>query len=104
MYHWSEMAHYIVLWKFTDEGLKSVRESTNRSESFKSIAEKTGCKLISTYYTMGMYDGVSLIEAPDDAALMKTLLSFESEKGSSRTITLKAFTSEETANILKNLP
>ena len=53
---------------------------------------------------MGMYDGVSLIEAPDDAALMKTLLSFESEKGSSRTITLKAFTSEETANILKNLP
>jgi uncharacterized protein with GYD domain len=103
MYHWSEMAHYIILWNFTDEGLKGVRESTNRSESFKSMAEKAGCKLIGTYYTMGLYDGVSLIEAPDDATVMKTLLSFESQMGSSRTITLKAFTAEETADILRNL-
>jgi uncharacterized protein with GYD domain len=97
------MAHYIILWNFTDEGLKSVRESPKRAENFKSMAEKAGCKLIGTYYTMGLYDGVSVIEAPDDATVMKTLLSFESQEGSSRTITLKAFTTEETADILRNL-
>ena len=70
------MIHYIILWNFTDEGLKSVLESPKRAEGFKSMAEKAGCKLIGTYYTMGLYDGVSVIEAPDDATVMKTLLSF----------------------------
>lgn len=97
------MANYIILWNFTDEGLKRVRESPKRAESFKSTAEKAGCKLIGTYYTMGLYDGVSVLEASDDATVMKTLLSFESQEGSARTITLKAFTTEETADILRNL-
>jgi hypothetical protein len=39
----------------------------------------------------------------DDATIMKTILSFESQEGSSRTITLKAFTTNETTDILKNL-
>jgi uncharacterized protein with GYD domain len=65
MYYWNKMAHYIILWNFTDGGLKSVRESPKRAGSFKSMAEKAGCKLIGTYYTMGLYDGVSVIEAPD---------------------------------------
>jgi uncharacterized protein with GYD domain len=47
------MALYIILWNFTDEGLKSVPESPKRSESFKGMAENVGCKLIGTYYTMG---------------------------------------------------
>ena len=97
------MAHYIVLWNFTDEGLKSVQESPKRAESFKSKAEKAGCRLIETYYTMGLYHGVSILDAPDDETVMKALLAFESQAGSSRTITLKAFTTEETTGILRNL-
>lgn len=49
------LTHYIILWNFTDEGLKSVRESPKRAENFKSMAEKAGCELIGTYYTMGLY-------------------------------------------------
>lgn len=41
---------------------------------------RLGCELIGTYYTMGLYDRVSVIEAPNDATVMKTLLSFESQE------------------------
>jgi uncharacterized protein with GYD domain len=52
---------------------------------------------------MGLYDSVSVIEAPSDAAIMSTLLPFESQQDSSRTITLKAFTVEETSKIIGSI-
>jgi uncharacterized protein with GYD domain len=52
---------------------------------------------------LGQYDGVSIVEAPDDATIMSSLLSFRRQHGSSTTMTLKAFTAEETATILGNL-
>jgi len=52
---------------------------------------------------LGQYDGVSIVEAPDDATIMSSLLSYESQQGSSTTMTLKAFTAEQTAMILRNL-
>ena len=97
------MSHYIILWKFTDEGIKNLKGSPKRTETFKDIIEKAGGKLVATYYTMGLYDGVAVVEAPDDTTVMSTLLSFESQQGSSRTITLKAFTTEETAKIIGSI-
>jgi uncharacterized protein with GYD domain len=93
------MAHFIILWKFTEQGIRTVK----RSETFKNSIEKAGGKLVSTYFTLGQYDGVSIVEASDDATIMSSLLSYESQQGSSTTMTLKAFTGEETSTILGNL-
>jgi uncharacterized protein with GYD domain len=89
------MYQYIILWKSTSEGIKNLKGSPKRAQTFKNMIEKAGGKLVSTYYTMGLYDVVSVVEAPDDRAIMSSLLSFESQQGISRTITLKAFTAEE---------
>jgi uncharacterized protein with GYD domain len=97
------MAHFIILWKFTEQGIRAVKDSVKRSETFKNSIEKAGGKLVSTYYTLGQYDGVSIVEASDDATIMSSLLSYESQQGSSTTMTLKAFTAEQTAMILRNL-
>jgi uncharacterized protein with GYD domain len=97
------MAHFIILWKFTEQGIRTVKDSVKRGETFKNSIEKAGGKLVGTYYTLGQYDGVSIVEAPDDATIMSSLLSFVSQHGSSTTMTLKAFTAEETATILRNL-
>jgi uncharacterized protein with GYD domain len=97
------MAHFIILWKFTEQGIRAVKDSVKRSETYKNSIEKAEGKLVSTYYTLGQYDGVSIVEAPDDATIMSSLLSYESQQGSSTTMTLKAFTAEETATILRNL-
>ena len=59
-------------------------------------------KLIETYYTFGKYDGVSLVEAPNDEALMSSLLSIGSQ-GNARTVTLKAFTYEDATKIMENI-
>ena len=97
------MAHFIILWKFTEQGIRTVKDSAKRSETFKNSIEKAGGKLVSTYYTLGQYDGVSSVEASDDATIMSSLLSYESQQGSSTTMTLKAFTAKQTATILRNL-
>jgi uncharacterized protein with GYD domain len=98
-----KMAHFIILGKFTEQGIRTVKDSAKCSETFKNSIEKAGGKLVSTYYTLGQYDGVSIVEASDDATIMSSLLSYESQQGSSTTMTLKAFTAEETATILRNL-
>ena len=69
------MAHFIILWKFTEQGIRTVKDSAKRSETFKNSIEKAGGKLVSTYYTLGQYDGVSIVEASDDATIMSSLLS-----------------------------
>jgi uncharacterized protein with GYD domain len=96
------MSFYIILWNYTDQGIKNVKESPKRVNIFKSKLENAGGKLIETYYTFGKYDGVSIVEAPNDEALMSCLLSIGSQ-GNARTITLKAFTYEDASKIMENI-
>ncbi|HEY7109044.1 MAG TPA: GYD domain-containing protein [Nitrososphaeraceae archaeon] len=96
------MSFYIIMWNFTEQGIKNVKESPKRADAFKSLLEKNGGKLHRTFYTFGKYDGVSIVEAANDESIMSTLLSIESE-GNARTITLKAFTYEEGTKIINNL-
>ena len=56
----------LILWNFTDKGIKNVKESPKRADAFKSKLENAGGRLIETYYTFGKYDGVSIVEAPND--------------------------------------
>ncbi len=96
------MSFYIILWNYTDQGIKNVKDSPKRVNIFKSKLENAGGKLIETYYTFGKYDGVSIVEAPNDEALMSCLLSIGSQ-GNARTITLKAFTYEDASKIMENI-
>jgi uncharacterized protein with GYD domain len=96
------MSFYIILWNYTDEGIKNVKESPKRGDAFKSKLENIGGKLIETYYTFGKYDGVSVVEVPNDETLMSCLLSIESQ-GHARTVTLKAFSYDEASKIMQNL-
>ena len=56
-----KMVHFIILWKLTEQGIRTVNDSAKRSETFKNSIEKAGGKLVSTYYTLGQYDGVSIV-------------------------------------------
>ena len=96
------MSFYIILWNYTNEGIKNVKESPKRVNIFKSKVENAGGKLIETYYTFGKYDGVSIVEAPTDETLMSCLLSIESQ-GHARSVTLKAFSYDEASKIMQNL-
>ncbi len=90
------MASYLVLWNWTEEGIRNFRDSPKRVEAFKQLVEKNGGKVVQFWYTLGKYDGATLVEAPSDEALMKIALSVGS-LGNIRTTTLKAWTPSEAA-------
>lgn len=54
------------------------------------------------YYTFGQYNGVSIVEAPDDATLMSILL-YIGKQGNAQTLTLKVFAYDEATKIVENL-
>ena len=96
------MSYYIVLWSLSEQGIEKVKEIPKRRENFRQICESKGVKILSHYMTFGEYDVVVILEAPDDASMMATLMSVESE-GNARSTTLKAFTYEEAKKIIDNL-
>lgn len=97
------MAHYIILFNFTDQGIRNVKDTIKRAEAFKSAVEKAGGKFVSEYYTFGKYDIVTIVEAPNDETMMSVILATGS-LGNVRSETLKAFPICEAAKIIDKLP
>ena len=97
------MATYVLLLNFTDQGIRNVKDTTKRAEAFKSIADKAGGKVKEVYWTLGQYDGVLIIEAPDEATATALGLSLGS-LGNVRTQTLRAFSAEEIGRVLAKMP
>ena len=96
------MATYIALSSFTDQGIRSVKDTTKRAEAVQAAAAKLGVKMTQIYWTLGRYDVVSVIEAPDDASLTAFELSIGAA-GNIRTETLRAFGKDEMNGILAKL-
>src|SRR5206468_12256719 len=68
---------FIVLGNFTDQGIRNVKETTKRAEAFKAAAKKVGANVKELYWTMGQYDLVTVVEAPDDETATSLLLRSE---------------------------
>ena len=93
--------HYIILARLTDQGIRNIKDTTRRADAARSEAEKIGGKF-TVYWTFGKYDGVGILEAPNDEAAMEFELRVGS-LGNIRTTTLKAFTEEEIARVVDKL-
>jgi uncharacterized protein with GYD domain len=98
-----EMPKYIVLGKYTAEGIKNIKDSPKRLEAANKLAESLGGKIVKFYYTMGRYDFVTVVKATSDETMMQALLTLGSQ-GSISTETLTAIPADKGAEILKKLP
>jgi uncharacterized protein with GYD domain len=97
------MPLYIGLYKLTDQGIKNIKDAPKRYEQGVKAFEQMGGKVLGFYLTMGEYDYVSIGEAPSDEVMATFVLGLGG-LGNVRTTTLKAFTTEEFADIVKKLP
>jgi uncharacterized protein with GYD domain len=97
------MPTYIALYKLTDQGIKSIKEAPGRIEAAFKGAEKMGGKVIGFYAVLGEYDYVAIGEFPNDEVATTFALAIGS-LGNVRTTTLRAYTKEEFAAIVKKLP
>jgi uncharacterized protein with GYD domain len=97
------MPHFICLLTFTQQGLQQLGATTKRAKAFAERAEKMGAKVLATYWTLGMYDVVHIIEAADQKTAASLALS-SLAVGNVRTHTLPAFTLDEMmSDILPNV-
>ncbi len=97
------MPTYVILAHFTDQGVRNIKDSPKRAEAFRGLCEKLGAKAKDIYWTMGRYDVVAIVEAPDDVTMEAILYSLGS-LGNIRTETLRAFTAQEASQALAKLP
>ena len=93
------MSTYIALAKFTDQGLKSMKDTVKRADMARETASKYGVQMKDIYWTLGEYDIVILLDAQDDAGLTAFNLALSS-MGNVKFQTLKAFNREETTALL----
>lgn len=97
------MPTFIALANFTDQGVKTAKDSVNRAEAVKAMGEKYGVKLKDIYWTMGAYDVVAIFEAPDGPTMSAVSLAVAAA-GNIRSQTLRAYTKEDMKEVLKKLP
>ena len=93
------MATYVVLAKFTDQGIRNAKESPKRADAFKEMAKTFGVTVKELVWTQGRYDIVTIVEAPDESAAMSLNLSLGT-LGNVRTETLRAISAAEMTKII----
>ena len=93
------MPSYIVLMNWTDQGVKSFKDSVDRADTAEVALSPAGIKFKDVYWTVGAYDIVATFEAPDDETLAAALLTLAAQ-GNLRTTTLRAFTADEMRGVI----
>lgn len=95
------MPHYISLVNWTEQGIRTVKETPKRADAVSALANKLGAKM-ELFYTMGEYDIVAVTDAPNDETAMQLLLEI-GKIGNVRTKTLKAWTLAEATKVIAKL-
>jgi uncharacterized protein with GYD domain len=97
------MPTYIHLVKFTQKGIENIKEGAARLDAVKQSYKAMGAEIKGFYLVMGQYDGVVIVEAPNDETMAKVALA-SGTRGTVRSETSRAFTEEEYRKILASLP
>ena len=96
------MTRYVVLVNFTEKGIAGIKDSPKRAAAFRASAEKAGATVESLFWTLGSYDGVIVLSAPDDATAAAVVL--ELGRGNAvRTTMMRAFDAEEFSGVMTKI-
>ena len=96
------MPTYVVLMNWTDQGVRADRDTVRRREQADALAEKYGARIEQVYWTMGHYDIVTILEAPDDESATAMMLELTAA-GNLRTATLRAYDHDEMQAIIQRV-
>jgi uncharacterized protein with GYD domain len=83
------MSTFIMLSTLTDEGAKTITENPDRIKEVNEEIEALGVKVVHQYATLGRYDFVNIVEAPDNETIARVSAELSS-RGSVRLETLVA--------------
>jgi uncharacterized protein with GYD domain len=96
------MPTYVTLSNFTEQGIRSAKDTLKRAEAFKELAKKYHVTVKDIYWTQGRYDIVTISEASDEIAATALALTLGG-MGNLRTETLRAFSAEDMKTIISKM-
>ena len=96
------MPTYVMLANWTDQGVRSAKDSPRRLDAAKKALKDMGGDFKSFFLTLGDHDIVAIYEAPDDAVAARFNLQV-GMLGNIRTRTLKAFPEAAFREIIASL-
>ena len=96
------MPTYVVLSNFTEQGRSDIKNTSDRLDRLAPVAQKLGVKVLANAITMGQFDVVTVMEAPDDVTIAKVIGTVLS-RGYVTTQTLRGFTADEFRQITSEL-
>lgn len=91
------MPTYIILGRLTAQAKRNQAEALKTRDQIWGEFQKKGFKF-TTYTTLGQYDVVTVVESPSEELMMKFLLT-TGAAGNIDTLTLRAFTQQESQRI-----
>jgi len=94
------MPTYVTLINWTDQGVTNFKDSVDRYEAARDAMSAMGVSFKDLYWTVGPYDIVGIVEAPDDESVTAALLS-TAAMGNVRTTTLRGFSADEMRAVIK---
>jgi uncharacterized protein with GYD domain len=83
------MPTYILLTTLTSQGLQTLRSNPERLREVNKDVEELGAHVVHQWMTLGNYDFVNVVEAPDEATIAKVSVVLGA-RGSSKLQTLTA--------------
>jgi uncharacterized protein with GYD domain len=88
------MAIYIMMSSLTDEGRKTVKANPMRIKEVNKEVEAMGVKILAQYVTLGQYDFMNVLDAPNNQVIAKVALELGS-RGTLQTSTIAALTLDD---------
>jgi uncharacterized protein with GYD domain len=96
------MQTYICLLRWTHKGLEDIKDSPSRLDAARRVFQTAGATLKEIFMVMGQYDLIAIVEAPNDAAMAKAILSI-AKNGAIQSETMRAFAESEYRSITSGL-
>ena len=93
------MPTYVMLTNLTADGVKTLKNNPARVGEVNKEVEQIGAKVVAQYATLGRYDFVTIVEAPDDKTMAKVSVELGS-RGTMTSQTMAAMPAEELATAL----
>jgi len=98
------MATYVILYTFTPEGAKNIRESIKTAGRVRQQNARIGFTIKDMYWLQGSYDMVAIVDAPSEEAMMGAMMNVVSA-GNVTSVTMRAFDAIEMSRVLaKTMP
>lgn len=93
------MPTYVMLTNLTADGIRTLKNNPGRVAEVNKEVEQIGAKVLAQYATLGQYDFVTVIEAPDEQTMAKVSVELGS-RGTMTSQTLTALPSDQLADLL----